>query len=37
MARKALSARKSRRSFASGAKVHRKNVQRMPMRGGIRL
>ncbi len=36
--RRKMSRKKSRRSFRKGAtKVHRKNLQGRPMRGGIRL
>lgn len=35
--RKTMSNRKSQSLFTRAAKVHRKNVQSRPMRGGIRL
>lgn len=37
MRRSRMSKGKSRRSFRSGSGAHKRNVQRSPKRGGIRL
>lgn len=37
MKRQKLSTKASRRNFRRGAKTHKKNTVRAPMRGGIRL
>lgn len=37
MKRKPMSHHQSKKVFRRGAKVNRKNVPTMPMRGGIRL
>lgn len=37
MFRRKMSGKASRRSFRKGARVHKKNTRRSPMRGGIRL
>lgn len=37
MKRQKMFRKQSKRNFSAGAKVNRKNLQRLPMRGGIRL
>lgn len=37
MKRRKLSGKASRRNFRRGAKTHKRNTQRSPQRGGIRL
>lgn len=37
MKRAKMSTKASKRNFRRGAKTHKKNIARTPMRGGIRL
>lgn len=37
MRRKKMSRRRSRKNYSKGTRVHKKNAQGRPMRGGIRL